>query len=517
QYRPTDPDHLWYSLSVVDWPAGDRDGQIKRVLDTTFEDANAALGHDSGPKDDEGDMRLIPMLEIEIPYYEADHYGNLPILAGAPELSASTPVTAWLDVSQTDGFQMSVRYKDDSAEPTVLVYVPATLVRDRDSNSPVAFSSRILYRPQDLDFGEVQTARLVWLVEAITDYCDVPEYMEDGPDLVDAWCASPANWKSNPARIIHSYYEDWYVTGMAAREDHGVDVAVIFEEADSPDRDPDYERYLWQVADSLGQTFVTGRSSGPTGSLMRDITISEIERRFDITSTATVEERWGIAPELEVLNVETFAFADQTMLAALAITHTERILDSYFLDGAGQPKVAAPTLLFAREERYRSASIETSLSGLVIDNSVSLSLDASSAYDEVLAGLNWAPYRWESATGWEPYPIDEYWAALGDTLAVVFSDVPGDGEGYENRGRVLISQNYYLALYHGVSAVVEAGTLVLDHTSDGVSDIWLSSRWLGVLNVPLVITRQIITGAIEAISKLPQRLVYFGTTGEKLL
>ncbi|MCJ7550915.1 MAG: hypothetical protein MUQ30_14680, partial [Anaerolineae bacterium] len=83
QYRPTDPDHLWYSLSVLDWPAGDRDGQIKRVLDTTFEDANAALGHDSGPKDDEGDMRLIPMLEIEIPYYEADHYGNLPILAGA--------------------------------------------------------------------------------------------------------------------------------------------------------------------------------------------------------------------------------------------------------------------------------------------------------------------------------------------------------------------------------------------------------------------------------------------------
>ncbi|MCJ7548781.1 MAG: hypothetical protein MUQ30_03765, partial [Anaerolineae bacterium] len=36
-------------------------------------------------------------------------------------------------------------------------------------------------------------------------------------------------------------------------------------------------------------------------------------------------------------------------------------------------------------------------------------------------------------------------------------------------------------------------------------------------NIPLLITKQIITGAVEALSKLPQRLVYFGTTGEKLL
>ena len=57
QLRPTNPEHLWYSLSVLDWPGNDRAGQVQRVHHTP-------LG--SSGSDADGDMRLIPMLEVEM-------------------------------------------------------------------------------------------------------------------------------------------------------------------------------------------------------------------------------------------------------------------------------------------------------------------------------------------------------------------------------------------------------------------------------------------------------------------
>ena len=54
QLRPTNPDHLWYSLSKLDWPENDSKGQIQSVFDTQFKDGES------------GDMRLVPMLEIEM-------------------------------------------------------------------------------------------------------------------------------------------------------------------------------------------------------------------------------------------------------------------------------------------------------------------------------------------------------------------------------------------------------------------------------------------------------------------
>lgn len=521
QFRPTKPSHLWYSLSVLDWPSGDRDGQIKRVLDSTFADSNAAAGQDSGPKDDQGDMRLVPMLEIEIPYTDASHHGNLPTLPGAPPIAGTTPITAWLDTAQTDAFNMSVRYKDGSSQPTLLIYAPVTLVRDPNGNSPIAFSARILYRPDVLDFGKAQIVRLVWLVEAITDYC-APPAGQTFDDLSDAetesWCADDSHWRSNPPRVIHSYYDDWYLTGLSVREDHGVDVAVVFENADSPHRDPTYERWLWQVATNLSDTFVTGRASGEGDTRHRDITVPEIARRFALTSTATIDERWGITPTYQVLNVKTFSFPDQTFLAELPMTHTTQILDDYFLDANGAPKVDAPTLLYAREEHYRSVNLGQAFSGLVAGNTLNLSLSPTDAYDEVMAGLNWAPYRFDAASAsWEPYPIEEYWSYLESALGDLFADIEGDPEGFENRGRIILAQNYYLALYHGLASVVEAGNAIMDSSDEGATDAALSSNWLRIKNVPLTIVKQVISGAIEAVRKLPTRLTYTGTTEEMLL
>ncbi len=57
QLRPIDADHLWYSLSILDWPTNDRNGQITRVFDDAFGNSG---------REANGDMRLTPLLEIEM-------------------------------------------------------------------------------------------------------------------------------------------------------------------------------------------------------------------------------------------------------------------------------------------------------------------------------------------------------------------------------------------------------------------------------------------------------------------
>ena len=44
QLRPTNPAHLTYAFNVLDWPSGDAEGQVQRVLDTTFADGMKRRG-----------------------------------------------------------------------------------------------------------------------------------------------------------------------------------------------------------------------------------------------------------------------------------------------------------------------------------------------------------------------------------------------------------------------------------------------------------------------------------------
>lgn len=69
QVRPTNANHIGYGQSVLDWPSGDIEGQIQRRLDTTFADVNAMPAGVRRPDNDSqrnGDMRLVPVLEIEM-------------------------------------------------------------------------------------------------------------------------------------------------------------------------------------------------------------------------------------------------------------------------------------------------------------------------------------------------------------------------------------------------------------------------------------------------------------------
>jgi uncharacterized repeat protein (TIGR01451 family) len=74
QLRPTDPDHLWFARSILDWPDNDRRGQIQDGDGATLADYHPdeplAAAH-------YGDTRLIPMLEVTLPGNDT----NLPLLS----------------------------------------------------------------------------------------------------------------------------------------------------------------------------------------------------------------------------------------------------------------------------------------------------------------------------------------------------------------------------------------------------------------------------------------------------
>jgi len=292
QLRPTNPDHLWYTQNVLDWPT-DNQAQMQDNDGKTFYDVNpdTALSPNSN-----GDLKLIPMLEIRIsgsqtnlpPQSELSHYGIF--------------VT---DMNQSGS---------DKA-----VYVPLSLVSDYDEEgrgkSQAAFYGKMLYRPGD-SWGNTQQVRVVWLLQALVDRCAENGY-EDG------LCKRYETF--NQVQVIHTYYDDWTLSGLQVREDHGVDVALIYE-------DPTVDAYrnddslLFALASAFDYTFLAARAAEG----QRDITPAELYRRFNHTTNAAIsaEERWGITNTLSVA-LYSYEHLDEALIT-LAMTDTKALLEAAF-------------------------------------------------------------------------------------------------------------------------------------------------------------------------------------------
>ena len=66
QLRPVTDSHLTYAMNVLDWPRDDA-GQVQHVKNTTFATTdNLQARNTDDPRSQNGDMRLIPMLEIKL-------------------------------------------------------------------------------------------------------------------------------------------------------------------------------------------------------------------------------------------------------------------------------------------------------------------------------------------------------------------------------------------------------------------------------------------------------------------
>ena len=101
QLRPRKDEHLSYALNVLDWPSGDRDGQIQRTKDNTF----GSTGRDLN-----GDMRLVPMLEIEM----YDTPLPLPLTNPLTQVEVRGDVTGTIDLEQS-GSNIGLKFTFEGA------------------------------------------------------------------------------------------------------------------------------------------------------------------------------------------------------------------------------------------------------------------------------------------------------------------------------------------------------------------------------------------------------------------
>lgn len=515
QYRPTNPDHLTYALNALDWPK-DSEGQVQHVKNTS------------------GDMRLIPMLEIEItgdtaPFklttpaiavqvqgetisgtvqleqrsghiwaeytfddardYTVAYYAGTcgatravlrsytNISTGDTTTTADTALTDWADGAHavrvtignesacaTLGNIINGPYEDQMIDPepltpygisvreadrngTLLAYAPANLVEDSTSGSRIAFASRLLYWPgAGRAWEQPQDVRLVWIVQVLTDACDPTGFTGDD-DEFSAWCKRPQNRTPDQAQVVHTYDDDWYLTGLSVREDLGLDVAIAYEDPVT-DADPYQADALWHVAYGLGETFVAGRDEDENNQ--RDIAImpaygdTTIQGRFDRFSNGgtTEDQRWGLPQD--ALRVETIQYAHQDYVMQIAMTETPRILEQFARD-------TTPTLLFAREEHYRLIGLESA----AWDGGANQLTLAAATEQATVAALQWSPFRYSDTNGWESYPTTEYWDILDVMLSQYFQDqYPEDSEDV-NDGRMVVARSFYVALMQGMANTVE--------------------------------------------------------------
>ena len=459
QIRPENAEHLWYAYHVLDWPSPDVKGQIQDVDGVTFAGLPREPG-DPAPaaSDYDGDMKLIPMLEIRVP-------GGINLPPQADLMPYNISVTEY-----------------DRETGTMVAYVPLTIITDEDTGARVAFSARMRYLPAG-SWPSAHEVRLAWLVQALTDvqcdYSATPRPEGCGSD----------NYIHNVRQVVQSYEDNWVLTGLSVKQEYGASVAIIYED---PDADPDLNRdeALTALSAGLDQSFLAGRDEDGDG--LRDVDVGELVRRFDHPSNGGVSdvERWGVPNTLRVERQE-YATVDQATMFT-AMTETVRILDGPFAshwDGAGELR---PLLMYAQEMRARALGMDAIVQH---DGSVELGEDGSLVMDLApgeepaailtTASVKWTPYCSPagSTPRWSPCQTDVWWDNLEERYP---SELPGDpADPVIADGRAMVLDMYASVLMQGVSKVVQQGASILsgDVPLKGDSELAASIRgWLDTGN-----------------------------------
>lgn len=436
QFRPTDARQLAYITSMLDWPADD-EGQIQRHLDTTFAStANSSLAS-TDSNAGYGDVRVIPMLEITMPG-ASGHYANLPVKDAYKGVSRPSGAAAetWLDSGKLDPYGISVRDIDTSTGE-LQAYVPLSVVSDDIGGGRVAYSARMLYWPSQtnaagtVDWGSAQEYRIIWMVQMITDECVDPTADEDT-------CA-----RQDKLDVIHIYRdESWTLTGLEVREDHGIDVALLYENP-AKDTDKSQDDAIWEASWNLNNTFLRGRDCATTvngvcqSDGQRDVTVANMEASIHSWSGNT-----------DAIASRTFSYDHQGYLTQIMMTETSDLLSDVFTSYAGSTN---PTILFAREETYRALNMDALGSA---GGALTFDLSSASAPETVLATMSWATYRYQDGA-WENYDSDQNLDRLQLQLAEEsYFTTAGSASEAAAEGKLIWSQLYYSSMAAGMTSIV---------------------------------------------------------------
>ncbi|MCX6047416.1 MAG: hypothetical protein NT075_20110, partial [Chloroflexi bacterium] len=448
QLRPRNAKHLWYALNVLDWPQ-DVEGQFQDGDGKTYAEQPGGNAI-ANPADANGDMKLIPMLEIRMPTGSAN-------LAAASDLLAYNIALA--------------NFSQDGA--TKVLYAPLRLSTDDKTGARVAFNARIPLWAVG-PWEQPHDVRLVWVVQALTDFCD---------QVVDGLCQHYS--VQNQPQVIQSYYDEWLLTGLTVREEHGSEMALIYEDP-AVDTNPKDDAALFLLAHGLDNSFLVGRDQNHDGQ--RDLTVAEIARRFDHTTNGAVteEERWAVPNTLRVER-KRYDTLDRALMTT-AMTETKRILDANFTPTWVQDNTFKPLLMFAHEDRYRSQGLDgiNGNTGYARQdgNRLIVDLDPTGLTPTPLVtntGLKWTMdcSSAGSTPSWTSCDATTMWSEVAARYADHAALTGDDAETV--LGRMGLIRFYFLALAQGVNAIVQHDATIIVPDTGFQTDQGLAASIRGAL------------------------------------
>jgi len=436
QLQPVITSHLQAAMSVIDWPDGDTHGHIQRRLSTTFKTTTNPDARATDPSADNGDVRLVPMLAVRIPR-QAGSFGNLPMKSGAAAVTASSPITDWLtavDTTTVQAYNATLRVADDNA---LELLTPLHLQPDAFGNGRMAFAAHLLFWSNASGWGAAHEFRLIWMVQMLTDVC--VDRAREG----EAFCNNLTN-RRDVVTFLSVYDDPFTLAGVTVQEQLGLNVALLRGRTNA-NIDPE----LWHLGHGLANTFAAG--SDANGDGVRDLTVSEIARRWKATSTASNADRWNVP--ITATDVLTYQYAHGDEFAKVMMNGFTSILAAF-------PSSATPTILTAHELTLREAGLANATS---TGNATTITFDADS-FPKTMASVSWAPFKQVGGV-WTNYDVTDY---LNTVLRPALSSdayfLPADSSASnvdEAKLRTALANGIYLALYQGHSALVSyAGTTI---------------------------------------------------------
>ncbi len=337
---------------------------------------------------------------------------------------------------------------------------------DPNTSDRLAFYAKMLYRPS-WDWIYPDKVRMVWLVQMLVDQCQ---------ESVSSHCISyvDANGvdKHNQIQVVQQYYDEWTLTGLNIREDHGVDYAVVYEDpAPGADDDLTSDNSLLALSFGLDAVFLTGRDCDTLvadvcqGDGLPDVTVAgrgvnapTVAERFDrdLNSGVSEVERWNIPNVLQVVN-KRYEYRDQAV-GTLITTDAQEILNTGFGAYTTTHPTLMPSLMFVRDESYRTTNLAAGSAGNTVRWSgarLTVNLNANGGTPlQVMSGVKVAPYRWDAVKNrWESVLLGDYWDELDRRYA---GELPEDSPTLA-AGKVALVQLYYTSLYTGLNQVVALG------------------------------------------------------------
>ena len=457
QLRPTRASNLTLFGNVLDWPTGDRDGQIQRHLNTTFAStANTEL-KSTDRLASNGDIRLIPMLEVTMPYANG-HYANLPVtstinVATTPR-SLSNGLDTWLDKRELKNYNISVREVGDNSG-NLIAYVPLATVSNSVGDEIQAFTGKMIYWPQQgsngvVNWGSDHQYRLVWVVQMLTDKCNT-----SGASYNAEKGTCNNSDRTDELTVIHTYYDDWQLSGLNVSESHGLDVAIVYEDP-ANDPNPALDDEVWRASWNLSNTWLIGRDCGvgvqedenapcvPDNTL--DVTIAGGGSADDV---ATAINKWsGNGSHLLVDRFLNYPHPDYIALVG------QKDVASILTTKYGGYTDRTPTFLFAQESRVRSLS-QGSNQVQVVGSRLTFDFNSNAVKMFTATTMSWSTYRYVNQ-GWQPYDLDSYLNRLDWQLqeSDSYFSIAESASVNEAEERRFWAQLHYITLFGGISDIV---------------------------------------------------------------